>query len=264
MTRRQFLGPLHRHFCRNDPVLWPPFSRTRQVGSTGAAARIRATFPDRGCAVRTGQAHLRLLQGADPVGPMSFAWSLDLHCDGRNVTGTFEYIGRPKNFSGSLFLSFASARVKGRFRMGGLRVCEGTVGPSGARLTLGHPKGGILGFLKGRYEYSVRRGKVHFDRTAHHGHISKRRSGRPPSASTGCLQYPQPAPHTAVPGLPRDSEHRGSSQPPGAGLGDRHLPLSQRRGAGVPGPRQALPNLAGRRGEHTPSPRSESPPGWMP
>jgi hypothetical protein len=104
---------------------------------------------------------------------MSFAWSLDLHSNGRNVTGSFEYTGRPGNFSGSLFLSFSSSRVKGRFRMGGLRVCEGTVGPGGARLTLGHPKGGLLGFLQGRYEYSVRRGKVHFDRTAQHGHISK-------------------------------------------------------------------------------------------
>lgn len=41
------------------------------------------------------------------------------------------------------------------------------------RLTRGQLKGGILGILNGPYEYSVRAGKVRFDKATRAGNISK-------------------------------------------------------------------------------------------
>jgi hypothetical protein len=104
---------------------------------------------------------------------LSHNFALRLYADKGNVTGVFEHIQSPKDFSGSLFLSFSGGQVKGRSLMGGLQVCEGAVGTGGARLTRGQPKGGMLGLFNGSYEYSVRGGAVYFDKTTSPGSISK-------------------------------------------------------------------------------------------
>jgi hypothetical protein len=104
---------------------------------------------------------------------ISYNFALRLYSDKGDVTGIFEHIQNPKDFSGSLFLSFSGGQVKGRSLMGGLQVCEGAVGTGGARLTRGQPKGGMLGLFNGSFEYSVRGGAVHFDKTTSPGSISK-------------------------------------------------------------------------------------------
>lgn len=103
----------------------------------------------------------------------AYDFALRLYAARGNVTGIFENIKSPKRFSGSLFLSLSEGRVKGRSLMGGLQVCEGALETDGAHLIRGQPKGGLLGIFNGRYEYSVRSGKVHFDKTTSPGSISK-------------------------------------------------------------------------------------------
>lgn len=100
-------------------------------------------------------------------------YELRLYADLDNVTGTFKHIKDPASFSGSLFLTVSGGRVKGRSLMGGLQVCEGTLHEGGASLTRGFPGGGILGLFSGTYEYSVRGGRVFFDKTTSPGSISK-------------------------------------------------------------------------------------------
>ena len=104
---------------------------------------------------------------------ISQEYELRLYADQNKVTGTFEHIKDPASFSGSLFLTLSRGRVKGRSLMGGLQVCEGTLHEGGASLTRGFPKGGILGLFSGTYEYSVRGGRVFFDKTTSPGSISK-------------------------------------------------------------------------------------------
>lgn len=116
---------------------------------------------------------------------VSFDYDLTVTSKNGDVTGTFVYdksasefskslldIESSATYSGSLYLSFYRGHVRGRSLLGGLQVCEGAVGPDGARLTRGQRKGGILGFLRGPYEYSARRGTISFDKTSQAGCIS--------------------------------------------------------------------------------------------
>lgn len=98
---------------------------------------------------------------------------LRLYSEKPHVTGVFEHAKQPDKFFGSVYLTFSGRYVKGRSSMGGLQVCEGRVATDGARLTRGQLKGGLLGIFNGRFEYSVKNGKVDFYKTTTPGSISK-------------------------------------------------------------------------------------------
>ena len=104
---------------------------------------------------------------------ISFNYTLRLYYKNGDVTGIIEHVKEPTKFNGSIYLSFSSGCVKGRSLMGGIQVCEGSVGTNGIRLTRGQLKEGLLGIFNGRYEYDVRGGKVHFYKTTSPGSISK-------------------------------------------------------------------------------------------
>lgn len=106
-------------------------------------------------------------------GAISFDYAFRLYSDKGDVTGVFEQVKKPKDFSGGLFFSFADGRVKGRSFMSGLQVFEGDLGIEGARLTRGHPKGGMLSLFNGAFNYSIRDDLVSFDQTSRTGSISK-------------------------------------------------------------------------------------------
>ena len=104
---------------------------------------------------------------------LSYNFALRLYCNNGDVTGIIEHVKEPTRFNGSIFLSFSRGFVKGRSLMGGIQICEGSVGEYGVRLTRGQLKGGLLGIFNGRYEYDVHSGKVHFNKTTSPGSISK-------------------------------------------------------------------------------------------
>ena len=159
VTVASFFGLLFFELARSD--------RRAQSKGYGPKSQIG------GVPCATG--HLTCTSHRAPTLGQSIAYNfvLRLYCKPGKLTGTFEHASHPTRFHGSVFLSFSGGRVKGRSLMGGLQVCEGALGKNGAQLTRGYPKGGLLGFFNGRYEYRVHNDKVEFTKTTSPGSISK-------------------------------------------------------------------------------------------
>lgn len=109
---------------------------------------------------------------------LSFPYAFELTADSHHLTGSYEYRANRRMtpdvvYNGEVFLSFDGNAVKGRALMAGVMSVVGTVDAKTAQLKRGKPKESLLSFLNGRFEYSIRQGKVSFDNTVWAGCIGQ-------------------------------------------------------------------------------------------